>query len=288
MVDGRREASEIAFRTVVCGVDDSPQSPVAVGQALELGAPGAKYWLLSAWDPALAFHAGIHAAEVKRDLRDQARSALQRAQDAHPEVEPMMIKGGDVPALLAGIANLEPDLVSVGSHGNSRAAGILFGSVASAIAHHAPCSVLIARAAPSAFPGLILHASDGSPESHDAARIAGELAARHDSTVVTQHVNEGGGDGAGVADEAVAIIERCGREPVLKVENGSPHRRIVETADELKAGLVVMGSRGQSGIAALGSVSERVSHRAPCSVLIVRRAMHPSFDELDQNAPRER
>jgi nucleotide-binding universal stress UspA family protein len=34
--------------------------------------------------------------------------------------------------------------------------------------------------------------------------------------------------------------------------------------------LLVVGSRGLRGLKALGSVSERVAHRADCSVLIVR------------------
>ena len=174
------------------------------------------------------------------------------------------------------------DLVAVGSHGNSRAAGILFGSVASAMTHHAPCSVLIAREPPAKFPGLILHANDGSPESNDAAQVAGELAARHGSTIVSLHVSDTGS--GGVAEEAMTIIEQCGREPVIQVEHGSPHRRIVEVANETRAGLVVMGSRGQTGLAALGSVSEQVSHRAPCSVLIVRRPAHPTLDDEDEQA----
>jgi nucleotide-binding universal stress UspA family protein len=36
--------------------------------------------------------------------------------------------------------------------------------------------------------------------------------------------------------------------------------------------LLVVGSRGLHGIRALGSVSERVAHEAPCSVLVVRNA----------------
>jgi hypothetical protein len=36
------------------------------------------------------------------------------------------------------------------------------------------------------------------------------------------------------------------------------------------ADLLVLGSRGLHGLRALGSVSERVAHRAPSSVLVVR------------------
>jgi nucleotide-binding universal stress UspA family protein len=264
----------VEFRAVLCGVDGSAQSLVAARQALALGTDDAKYWALTAWDPGLAVHAGLRAFEVMDELRDQARSALRRARELSPAITPMMIRGRDVAALLGGIANLEADLVAVGTHGHSRAAGVLFGSVASAAAHFAPCSVLIAREpSDGAFPGLILHANDGSHESLDAADVAGRLAARHGSEVVTVHVGET--HDPGVVEQAVGLIDSAGVEPTTRVEPGSPHRRLVEVAHDVGASLIVIGSRGRTGVAALGSVSERVAHRASCSVLIVRRPAHP-------------
>lgn len=251
---------------------------VAVGQALAISDENARCWALSAWDPGLAMPAGLNALDVMQQLRDDARAALRRTTEAYPSITPILIRGRDVAALLGGIANLEADLVAVGSHGGSRSAGVMFGSVASAMAHYAPCSTLIAREPPAgAFPGLIVHANDGSPESLDAAYLAGRLAARYGSTAVTLHVGET--RDRGVAEDAVALMESSGLEPVMKIEQGSPYRRIVEVANDLKASLIVMGSRGRTGLAALGSVSERVVHRAGCSVLIVRRAAHPARDE---------
>ena len=82
-------------------------------------------------------------------------------------------------------------------------------------------------------------------------------------------------------DEAAAIIEACGREPAIKLESGSPHRRIVEVASEIGESLiVVVGSRGLTGIKALGSVSERVAHRSHCSVLIVRPSTPPTEESI--------
>src|SRR5688500_9518261 len=53
---------------------------------------------------------------------------------------------------------------------------------------------------------------------------------------------------------------------------GSPDSRIVETAEEWKADLIVVGSHGYSRWERLllGSVSDSVIHHAPCSVLVVR------------------
>jgi nucleotide-binding universal stress UspA family protein len=268
----------VPFGAVLCGIDTSPQSLAAAGQALALAADDANVWGVSVWDPGVAMLGGIHASEVALDLRRDAIGALQEARRAFPRLDPILMKGPDAAGLLAATVNLEPDLVSVGSHGSSRPAGVLFGSVATAIAHHATCSVLISRAAET-FPGVILHASDGSLEGLAAARVAGEIAAVHDSTVVTLHVTDGDLErGRGIAEAGVALIEAAGREPVVQVLDGSPHRRIPEVADEIGASLIVIGSRGRTGLAALGSVSERIAHHAPCSVLIVRLTSHPSRD----------
>lgn len=53
---------------------------------------------------------------------------------------------------------------------------------------------------------------------------------------------------------------------------GSPDSRIVETAEEWHADLIVVGSHGYSRWERLllGSVSDSVVHHAPCSVLVVR------------------
>lgn len=266
------------FRAVLCGVDGSTASLVAVRQALALGAEDAKYWAVAAWDAGPAVHAGLRMFEVTRELRGAARAALRRAQELSPTITPVMIRGSEVPALLAGVANLQPDLVAVGSHGLSRAAGVLFGSVASGMAHYAPCSVLIAREPEvGPFPGVIVHADDGSPDAQDAALVAATLAARHGSTLVTVRV--GDVQSRSVAEQAVALMETTGVQPVMRVEHGPAHRRLVEIANEHQAGLIVMGSRGLTGLAALGSVSERVAHRAACSALIVRRPAHPVLED---------
>ena len=53
---------------------------------------------------------------------------------------------------------------------------------------------------------------------------------------------------------------------------GSPESRIVETAEEMKADLIIVGSHGYNRWERLllGSVSDSVVHHAPCSVLVVR------------------
>lgn len=55
---------------------------------------------------------------------------------------------------------------------------------------------------------------------------------------------------------------------------GSPESRIIETAEEMKADMIVVGSHGYNSWERLllGSVSDSVVHHAPCSVLVVRKS----------------
>jgi universal stress protein A len=241
--------SGIRLATAVCGVDASPQSIEAARQAIALTDEGARLYAVAVWDPRLAMYAGFHASEVAVDLRQQATAALERVHDELPALEPVLVRGNDVAGLLAAATSREADLIAVASHGGSRAAGIVFGDLATAMIRHAPCCVLVAREPAEAglLPRVILHAGDGSPDSIEAARLAGRIAARHDATVVTLHVRDGRDPGVGIAEGAASIIEECGREPVIESADGPAHRRIVEIADRIEASLILVGSRGLTG-----------------------------------------
>jgi nucleotide-binding universal stress UspA family protein len=54
--------------------------------------------------------------------------------------------------------------------------------------------------------------------------------------------------------------------------SGVAHEQIVRTANRQKAGVIVMGTHGRTGVARffLGSVAARVAATAPCPVLTVR------------------
>ena len=57
-----------------------------------------------------------------------------------------------------------------------------------------------------------------------------------------------------------------------ETSSGSPESRIVETAEEMPADMIIVGSHGYNRWERLllGSVSDSVVHHAPCSVLVVR------------------
>jgi nucleotide-binding universal stress UspA family protein len=57
-----------------------------------------------------------------------------------------------------------------------------------------------------------------------------------------------------------------------EVRMGAPGREVIEMAGEFRPDVIVVGSHGRGfwGRLTLGSVSDAISHHAPCSVLIVR------------------
>jgi nucleotide-binding universal stress UspA family protein len=277
----------IAFARILCGIDSSPQSMEAVSQAFRIRAEGGKVWGASAWDPRLAMHAGIHAPSVRVELRAESVAALTKAHEAFPDLALVLLRGSSIPALLSAAADEGVDLISVGSHGGPRLTGIALGSVATGMVHHAPCSVLVARRPDGGeFPGLIVHAADGSIDSLDAARAVGEIAARQGSKVVSLNVSDDPTNGMRLAEEAAAQVELAGADADFDALRGSPHRGIGDFASSVQASLVVVGSRGMTGLKALGSVSERVAHLSPCSVLVVRRASHPEREDSAASSSR--
>jgi nucleotide-binding universal stress UspA family protein len=250
------------FERIVCGVDGSPESAEAVRQADLLMAQGRHLLLVGAADVAVAVHAGFQAPAIADMIETEARAALLSAEKSvaygHP-VHPRLVKGRPISCLMSVVREEDATLVAVGTHGSGRVAGILLGSVATAMLHEAPCSVLLARAAAAAwFPQSIVVGHDGSREARVAALVGQGLAARFGSQVSLLAATGG----------KVLDIDGLRDARGLEFDERKPVDALVEASKG--SDLVIMGSRGLHGLESLGSVSERVAHQAACSVLVVR------------------
>ena len=153
------------------------------------------------------------------------------------------------------------------------------------------------------FPTKILLATDGSKEAELAAKTASDLAQKTHSELHVVHVFGIAPVGPPVypeatdlqsvereaeAEELPRISEQRAREmleeEVGKVRSaggtvaqghlieGRVAPEVVALAEQIGAGLIVLGSRGRGGIrrALMGSVSDSVVRHAPCPVTIVR------------------
>jgi nucleotide-binding universal stress UspA family protein len=76
-----------------------------------------------------------------------------------------------------------------------------------------------------------------------------------------------------LANAAGPFRER-GVEPVLHACAGDPAEAIIAVAEEQRARLIIVGSRGMGGARRylLGDVPNKVSHHAPCGVMILKTA----------------
>ena len=141
----------------------------------------------------------------------------------------------------------------------------------------------------SIFPTTILLATDGSKEAQLAASTAADLARRTDSELHLIHVGELRPTFLAQTELEPAQLERQARElldeQVRRVEEaggtveeghlrlGRADEEIVDLAQSIGAGMIVMGSRGRGRIrrALMGSVADSVVRHAHCPVTIVRK-----------------
>lgn len=254
---------ETIFDRTVCGVDPGEAGTEAAQYAARITAPDGSLTLVTVSDTSIAVHAGFRMSAVLATLAEEARLASGRGREvaeAIRSVETRSVKGDPRQCLLAEIARQDATLVVVGSHGRSRAAGIALGSVATHLLHEAPCSVLIARPTEERerWPRSIVVGTDGSPAATAATAVAHALAQRFGAHV-RMLVATGG---KALNHEKLRSVEH------LEFDERKPADYLVAASKD--ADLLVLGSRGLHGFAALGSVSERVAHKASCPVLVVR------------------
>jgi nucleotide-binding universal stress UspA family protein len=79
-------------------------------------------------------------------------------------------------------------------------------------------------------------------------------------------------DVASLLAEAAQTAQDAGVAVQTFPRQGDPADAILDVAEERDADLIVVGNKGMTGAKRflLGSVPNRVSHHAPCSVLIIR------------------
>lgn len=133
----------------------------------------------------------------------------------------------------------------------------------------------------SAFDPIVV-GTDGSETAQKAVTEATELAARvgaslHvvSATWRSQRISDNGeSDPAAsrVLSDAATAVRARGVEVKTHARSGDPADAILEVADEEHAKLIIVGNRGMGGSRRylLGDVPNKISHHAPCNVLILR------------------
>jgi nucleotide-binding universal stress UspA family protein len=213
-----------------------------------------------------------HAKKVANDAR-----ALFNEEGVPVNTE--ILSGGDPSEIILDLSEKDYDLIVMGGRGENETETFALGSVTKKVVRHVTCPTLITKRV-CALANLLVGV-DGSAHSSNALSYAARLADEMDAKITLLNVQErrlvdlsrrtAEEFGEKILSNALDIIAKRGVEVHKRLEFGVPSNRIVEVAEEGNHDLIVLGSRGLGAVKRflLGSVSDDVSHKAKCSVLIV-------------------
>ena len=222
-----------------------------------------------------------------------------------------VIRGRAATSVIEEARRFGADLVVVGSRGHGGLETMLLGSVSAEIVDHASCPVLVARRD---RVRSLLMADDGSAGARAAAEKLVRWSAFTGLPVTVLSVvgvtvpweppyatkyDPGDGDYLNqsreanleahrrIAEDTAARLRTAGCEATAEVRTGHAANEIVMAARDLDVDLVVVGTRGHTGLARLllGSVARNVLTHVLCSVLVVRERAAARQASASADAP---
>jgi nucleotide-binding universal stress UspA family protein len=262
------------------------------------------------FDPLVA--AGLPLAGLNADIPDAVSFPLQGVLiDAVAALEApgrvvtrALLSGRPASVIVNEAAERRTELIVVGSRGLGPLRSMLLGSVSAEVVDHAPCPVLVVRGGDLE---RILLAVDGSAPAEAAITfLAGcRFLAERPVEVLTVataaalpipdaaagYPDSAFSDNAfdayqaatrtnreraeAIAASAAARLRSEGIDARWSISQGNPAHEIIEAATAFRTDLVVLGSRGHTGLTRvlLGSVARNVLLHAEASVLIVREPL---------------
>lgn len=244
---------------------------------------------------------GKAQAEVINDVGDRLRSWFEMLMPGEVRgvlpVQVTVVVGEPAPAIVRAADESGADMVVMATHGRTGLAHLLMGSVTQTVLRNISVPVLALRLGQGDPPlntvERLLWATDLSPVSERARGYALALADALGAEVMFLHVVPPS-DLPWVGEEPVptpgswleqhlAVLDRelerrqqqaeeLGLRVRRKVLVGVPAERIAAEAQAEETHLIVMGTRGRTGLAhvLLGSVAQAVIRQAPCPVLAVQ------------------
>ncbi len=294
----------LAFRSILCPVDFSAHAAHALRHAAAL-AGLARARLTVAWvtDPLLAQAAVVyvldpHGEQARADLREFVAATLPIGAPWLPEPQLVITVGKPEEEILKIARQQSADLIVMGTHGLSGYRKMFFGSTTERVLRHATTPVLAVPVSdgptlllnaeqPRLEVGAVVVAIDLGEGSTALAAFGAGLARALGATPVFVHVVARDSAPAGwqpaveshhrsALDRAREELTRLGTQTSdgtaeIVVSPGHPAEEIAALATARRAGLIVMGLTGQTGLfgARPGSIAYRVLLLTPTSVLVV-------------------
>lgn len=277
--------------TIVVGIDGSATADHALRWARTWAASrSAEVRAVMAWDvPAhlLApppYGLAVSSMEIVEDAaRAIFDASIKRAEGGPGPLTTVLRHGRPADVVLADVEASDADLLVVGTRGLGPVRRALMGSVSTRLVVAAGCPVaVVPPGAPIGSDGPVVVGVDGSPGSHAALRWAADAT---DGPIHAVHVMEDtfkipfSLDGVVFTDlEAIAnaateraVAEAIGDRPDVTVEvvSGDARDSLVQAADAVRASMVVVGARGEKGLAGVGSVATNVASHSDVAVVVV-------------------
>jgi nucleotide-binding universal stress UspA family protein len=283
MADDNSENAAAAV-SLLCELDLSPRSTIFVLRVFEIGQ--------------------THSVWLFEDALSQTHMKLSAA--GH-NVKSDLLLGQPAPKIVEIAAEQRADLIVMGSVGLRATLGILLGGVAQQVVEHAGMPVLVVR---KPYNGLkhVLFATDGSDCSLEALRYIKQFPFPADvrfsvisvlppemtatnlawTEMMDTPVPPMSPDleanleriAAKEQEDGEALIARTARS-LKKLEvpveaflcRGDAATEIIDYAKKNSVDLIVVGSRGLGAVRGwlMGSVSRKLVHYAPCSVMVVKK-----------------
>lgn len=240
---------------------------------------------------------------VQQELQTEAEEAASQAVTAIERVlasegvtaQSMIREGHPADEIVRAADEIEADLVVVGSRGLTGSMMFLLGSVSQKVVKYARCSVLLSKpAADAGRPSItkVLLATDGSENAEEAARFLSSFRLPDDVEITVLNVvrqqrrlslsasarrvlEQARRMNIEKAEQVVRVTRDClapGVRAATAVREGEPAEEILKASSEIDADIIVVGSKGLSGIRLflLGSVSQRICKYSERSVLLVK------------------
>jgi nucleotide-binding universal stress UspA family protein len=220
---------------------------------------------------------------------------VQRLGSSVRSADGSVLRGRAASVIVDDAREFRADLVIVGSRGHGAIATLLLGSVSSEVVDHAPCPVLVARGRSLT---RVVFATDDSPSAQAAEAILAQwpifaglpihvlsvvevvhpwttgIAPTMNGQVLDAYaaeLRESKAQGQQIATIAATRLRESGRHVDSEMRDGDPAGEIIAAAEKRGADLIVLGSRGRTGLTRLllGSVARNVLSGSNASVVVV-------------------
>ncbi len=279
-------------RKILVAVDGSESSKNALRQSFTLSNDDSTFTVVSVSPFFKIDHPLSELNNVNEILKSQSEHFLADANDIASASQVSIttkLKEGEIYTKIIETAEEEGcELVVMGRRGMTRIERALLGDETDRVVGHFNGSTLIVPNNTTLDFKNILIATDGSKHSDNALDEAMKLAKAYQSTLKIVYAVSLTDEFAALAPDAVnkatekALVylnglkdeaARSGLDADIYVREGRADRVIVDLANELNAGIIIMGSHGRTGLKRIfmGSVTSRVIGHAPCPVMVVNK-----------------